>query len=122
MCETFDQHAVVQNFFLILVLERIREQLDFFQGSRENEKLQGSKKEKMQGAREKIRREQGEWTKIRREQGARTPPLRVSTFCLSSHDVIPYAVAHCQACFKILDRQPYTCPQPVHSEAYLNTL
>ncbi len=76
--------AVVQNCFRILVLERIREQIDIFQGSMENEKLQGSKREKMQGAQEKIRREQGEWTKIRREQGARTPPLRVSLeHCLS---------------------------------------
>ena len=70
--------AVVQNCFLILVLERIREQIIIFQGSRENEILHGSKRGKMQGAREQIRREQGEWTNIRREQGARTPPLRVS--------------------------------------------
>ncbi len=67
-----------QNCFLILVIERIREQIGYFQGSRENEKLQRSKREKMQGAQEKIRREQGEWTKIRGEQGAKTPPLRVS--------------------------------------------
>ena len=85
MCETFDQVCTCfqvwccsTKLLLILVLERIREQIDIFQGSRENEKLQGSKREKMQGAREKIRREQGEWTKIRREQGARTPPLRAS--------------------------------------------
>ncbi len=85
-------HAVVHNCFLISGLARIREQIDFFQGSRENEKLQGSKREKMQGAREKIRREQGEWTKIRREQGARTPPLRVSklvyTRQLTSHSAV----------------------------------
>ncbi len=36
----------------VAVVERgaIREQIDFFQGSRENEKLQGSKREKMKGS------------------------------------------------------------------------
>ena len=56
----------------------IREQGYKLLGSREKEKIQESKREKMKWTRGKIWREHGEGGKIRKEQGHRNSPYRAS--------------------------------------------